>query len=105
MSVHFWGEDPEGTWVLTILDVPSQRNQQKLLRFSLINLTIFNLSGFLEEFTLRLHGTSTNPQVGWTMPPLLPKTRQIKGVQREDFHNSMDSSPLNHDCANVKSNF
>ncbi|CBY09403.1 unnamed protein product [Oikopleura dioica] len=85
MSVHFWGEDPEGTWVLTILDVPSQRNQQ---------------NGFLEEFTLRLHGTSTNPQVGWTMPPLLPKTRQIKGVQREDFHNSMDSSPLNHDCAN-----
>ncbi|CAG5098393.1 Oidioi.mRNA.OKI2018_I69.XSR.g15627.t2.cds [Oikopleura dioica] len=87
MSVHFWGEDPEGIWVLTILDVPSQRNQQ---------------IGFLEEFTLHLHGTSTHPQPGWTMPPLLPKTRQIQGVQREDFHSAIDSSPLNHNCASFQ---
>ncbi|XP_032873196.1 neuroendocrine convertase 1 [Amblyraja radiata] len=46
MSVHTWGEEPVGTWVLSITDVSGRwENQGKIINWKLI-----------------LHGTSTNPK-------------------------------------------
>ncbi|XP_028258510.1 proprotein convertase subtilisin/kexin type 6 isoform X2 [Parambassis ranga] len=49
MTVHFWGERPEGMWTLEIIDSPSKlRNPEVLAN--------------LKEWTIILYGTSQNPQ-------------------------------------------
>ena len=45
MSVHYWGENPEGTWVLTV------ENRGKG-------------DAVLKEFVLKFYGTTENPQPG-----------------------------------------
>ena len=55
MSVHHWGEDPLGTWILRVLDVPQKPgNDQK--------------PGLLKHWAIELHGTATNPQPNWVPP-------------------------------------
>ena len=54
MTVHHWGENPVGTWYLSILDVPQKSNSDK--------------KGLLRKWTLELHGTAEDPQPHWIPP-------------------------------------
>ena len=54
MTVHHWGEDPLGTWILSVLDVPQKPGNGKV--------------GLLKHWAIELHGTENNPQPNWVAP-------------------------------------
>lgn len=92
MTVHHWGEDPHGTWTLTILDVPQKQRESPR-------------NGLLTQFTLELHGTESDPQPNWqTIPDPagnsgVPQV-QLKQTNRNEIHESPDSI-LQHGCRTV----
>ena len=65
MTVHHWGENPVGTWYLSILDVPQKSNSDK--------------KGLLRKWTLELHGTAEDPQPHWIPPGTCPHSFMDKG--------------------------
>ena len=60
MTVHHWGEDPLGTWILSVLDVPGKPGQHS------------GKAGLLKNWAIELHGTEHNPQLNWIAPGSIP---------------------------------
>ena len=93
MTVHHWGEDPHGTWTLTLLDVPQKQRESPR-------------NGLLTQFTLELHGTEKDPQPNWQSIPDPARTSRplqvnLKQTNRNTEIQERPDSILQHGCRAV----
>ena len=109
MTVHHWGEDPLGTWILSVLDVPGKPGQHS------------GKAGLLKNWAIELHGTEHNPQLNWIAPGnfqfLVPLNEYVVSdanpvqkftptfhPQKSESDSDMPDSLLLHGCRQVSVN-